>query len=61
MSYFKRYKRRVMLKVLQPLLYRAYKLTCVIVSSTGKVYNSCIRDLGFNPCLHKKFIDVLDW
>ena len=49
-----------MLKVLQPLLYRAYKLMCVIVSSTGKVYNSCIRDLGFNPCLYKKFIDVLD-
>ena len=31
----------------------------VPVSSTGKVFYDCIRDLGFNPCLHKKLIGVL--
>ena len=33
----------------------------VPVSSTDKVSNSCIRDLGFNPRLHKKLIGVLVW
>ena len=31
------------------------------VSSTGKVSDSCIRDLGFNPLLHQKLISVLVW
>ena len=29
------------------------------VNSTGKVFDGCIRDLGFNSCLHQKLIDVL--
>ena len=29
------------------------------VSSTGKGSDGCIRDLGFNPRLHKKLIGVL--
>ena len=33
----------------------------VPVSLTGKVSNSRIRDLGFNPCLHQKTIHVLIW
>ena len=28
--------------------------------STGKVFNSWIRNLGFNPCLHKK-TDLVSW
>ena len=31
----------------------------VSVSLTGKDSNSCIRDLGFNPRLHKKLIGIL--
>ena len=31
----------------------------VSVSSTGKASDCCIRDLGFNPRLHQKLIDVL--
>ena len=31
----------------------------VPVSSTGKVSDDCIRDLGFNPRLHQKLIGVL--
>ena len=31
----------------------------VPVSSTGKVSDGCIRDLGFNPCLYQKLIGVL--
>ena len=31
----------------------------VPVSSTGKVSDGCIRDLGFNPRLHQKLIGVL--
>ena len=27
----------------------------------GKVFDGCIRDLGFNPCLHQKLINVLVW
>ena len=34
-------------------------LTWVPVSSTGKVSDSCIRDLWFNPRLHQKLIGVL--
>ena len=30
----------------------------VLVSSTGKVSNGCIRDLGFNSHLHQKLIGV---
>ena len=33
----------------------------VSISSTGKISNSCIRDLGFNPRLHQKLIGVLVW
>ena len=33
----------------------------VPVSSTGKISNGCIRDLGFNPYLHQKLIGVLVW
>ena len=33
----------------------------VLVSSTGKVFDGCIRDLGFNPSLHQKLIGVLVW
>ena len=33
----------------------------VAVSSTGKISYGCIRDLGFNPCLHQKLIGVLVW
>ena len=29
------------------------------VNSTGKIFDGCIRDLRFNPRLHKKLIDVL--
>ena len=35
------------------------KYEWVPVSLTGKVFNGWIRDLGFNPCLHQKPIDVL--
>ena len=31
----------------------------VPVSSTSKVSDSCIRDLGFNPRLYQKLIGVL--
>ena len=31
----------------------------VPVSSTGKVSDGCIRDLGFNPRLHQKLVGVL--
>ena len=31
----------------------------VPVSSTGKISDGCIRDLGFNPRLHQKWIGVL--
>ena len=31
----------------------------VPISSIGKVSNGCIKDLGFNPRLHKKLIGVL--
>ena len=31
----------------------------VLVSSTGKVSNGCIRDLLFNPRLYQKIIGVL--
>ena len=31
----------------------------VPVSSTGKISDGCIRDLGFNPRLHQKLIGVL--
>ena len=31
----------------------------VSVSSTDKVSDGCIRDLGFNHCLHQKLIGVL--
>ena len=31
----------------------------VPVSSTGKVSDGCIRDLGFNHCLYQKLIGVL--
>ena len=33
--------------------------TQIPVSSTNKVSYGCIRDLGFNPCLHQKLIGVL--
>ena len=33
--------------------------TWVPVSSTGKISNGYIRDLGFNPCLHQKLISFL--
>ena len=33
----------------------------VPVSSTGKVSDGCIRDLGFNPRLHQKLIGILVW
>ena len=29
------------------------------ISSTVKVSDGCIRDLGFNPCLYQKLIGVL--
>ena len=42
-----------------------YMCVCVCVwipiSSTGKVSNCCIRNLGFNPRLHQKLIGVLVW
>ena len=28
------------------------------VNSISKVSNGCIRDLGFNPRLHQKLIDI---
>ena len=31
----------------------------VPVNSTGKVSDSCIRDLGFNPHFHQKLIGML--
>ena len=31
----------------------------VSVNSTGKISDGCIRDLGFNLCLHQKLIGVL--
>ena len=31
---------------------------CIPVSSTGKVSDGCIRDLGFNPCLNNKNINT---
>ena len=31
----------------------------VPISSSGKVFDGCIRDLGFNPHLHQKLISVL--
>ena len=33
-----------------------YRKLWIPVSSTDKVSDSCIRDLGFNPCLHQKLI-----
>ena len=36
---------------------RQYKW--VLSNSTGKVFDSCIRDLKFNLQLHQKFIGIL--
>ena len=36
-----------------------YFVLWVPVSSTGKISDGCIRDLGFNPRLHQKLISVL--
>ena len=33
----------------------------VLISSTGKISDSCIRDLRFNPRLYQKLISVLVW
>ena len=33
----------------------------VPISSTSKVSDSCIKDLGFNLYLHQKLIGVLIW
>ena len=33
-------------------------VTWIPISSTGKIYDSYIKDLGFNPCLHQNLIDV---
>ena len=33
----------------------------VPVSSTGKVFDGCIKDLGFNSRLHQKLISILVW
>ena len=47
-------------KVIQIIIYYFIKVSpWVPVSSTGKVFDGCIRDLGFNPRLHQKLIDVL--
>ena len=40
-------------------IYTKKKKKWVPVSSTGKVSDGCIRDLGFNPCLYQKLIGVL--
>ena len=34
-------------------------ITWISVSSTGKISDSCIRNLGFNPHLYQKLIGVL--
>ena len=31
-----------------------FKQEWVLISSTGKIFDGCIRDLGFNPRLHQK-------
>ena len=49
---------RVNLYVSDVILITAYYLW-VSVSSTGKVSNGCIRDLGVNPRQHQKLIGVL--
>ena len=36
----------------------SYSEPWVPVSLTGKMSYSCIRDLGFNPRLHQKLIEV---
>ena len=38
-----------------------YFVLWVPVSSTGKISDGCIRDLGFNPRLYQKLISVLVW
>ena len=40
-------------------IYQKKKKKWVPVSSTGKVSDGCIRDLGFNLCLYQKLIGVL--
>ena len=46
--------------MLKLYLKKKVKKKWVPVSSTDKVSDGCIRDLGFNPRLHQKLIGVLD-
>ena len=33
----------------------------VLINLTGKISDGCIKDLGFNFCLHQRLIGVLVW
>ena len=41
--------------------YKIFNIRFKNISSTGKVSDSWIRDLGFNPRLHQKMFGVLVW
>ena len=41
------------------MLYPKHFNVWVPINSTDKVSDGCIRDLGFNPHLHKKLIGIL--
>ena len=44
--------------IINPLLIY-YWVMWVPANLTGKVFDGCIRDPGFNPYLYQKLIDVL--
>ena len=37
-------------------MFNLYNKIWILVSSTGKVFDNLIKDLGFNPRLYKKLI-----
>ena len=41
------------------ITFKNFTYLWVPVNSTNKIFDGCIRDLRFNPCLHQKLIDVL--
>ena len=58
-SIFKSYKLKIEFQsILFKFLYPK-EILWVPISSTGKISDSCTKDLGFNPRLHQKLIDVL--
>ena len=45
--------------IISSIPHQKVSLVWVPISSTSKIYDGWIRDLRFNPRLHKKLIDIL--